>query len=81
LVGQEGGDAGGRILYHGTDLASAEGLAGEPLKAAEAAACSFGAESGFYLATSFEDAVYFGSLHSVLEVRWPLSNIGEVLLR
>ncbi|SRR5258708_4201318 len=43
---------------------SAEGLAGEPLDAAEAAARSFGAEPGFYLATSFEDAMYFGSLHT-----------------
>jgi hypothetical protein len=66
LLGQ-GGGAGDRIPYHGTDLASAEDLAGEPLSAAEAAARSIGgAEPGFYLATSFNDAEYFGALHSGL---------------
>ncbi|HEY6289999.1 MAG TPA: hypothetical protein VI455_00330, partial [Terriglobia bacterium] len=60
-------DTGGRVLYHGTDLASAQGLAsGEPLDAAAAAVRSGGAEPGFYLATNEGDAEYFGALKSGL---------------
>jgi RHS repeat-associated protein len=57
------------IFYHGTDPASAIAfLNGAPLNAATATNQSLGGEPGFYLATDYWDAYYFGSLHAPFAV-------------
>jgi RHS repeat-associated protein len=69
------------ILYHGTDLASAESmLAGEGLNAVSAAALKLEADSplGFFLATHAEDAAYFAARRgagTILEFRFSPSAV------
>jgi RHS repeat-associated protein len=69
------------ILYHGTDLASAESiLAGEGLSASRAAALKLEVNSppGFFLATHAEDAAYFATRRgtgAILEFRFSPSAV------